>query len=159
MQQSGWKFWLWFNLINWLEMRHLTKMIFHRSYWPCSVSFTDSNFGIWRNDFFICMRIDNDSSKWDMMGASGLFHYHDIIMATVPNHQPHGCLLNRLFRRRSKKTSKLRIPGLCVGNSPVPVNSPHKGPVTRKMFPFDDVIMRNDNDVDSACLVDEEDSR
>ena len=23
----------------------------------------------------------------------------------------------------------------------VPVNSPHKGPVTRKMFPFDDVIM------------------
>ena len=22
-----------------------------------------------------------------------------------------------------------------------PVNSPHKGPVTRKMFPFDDIIM------------------
>ena len=57
------------------------------------------------------------------------------------NHQPHGCLLNRLFRRKSKKTSKLRVTGLCVGNSPGPVNSPHKGPVTRKMFPFDDVIM------------------
>ena len=27
------------------------------------------------------------------------------------------CLLNRLFRRRSKKTSKLRITGLCAGNS------------------------------------------
>ena len=27
-------------------------------------------------------------------------------------------------------------------NSPSPVNSPHKWPVTRKMFPFDDVIMR-----------------
>ena len=61
--------------------------------------------------------------------------------AGVSNHQPHGCLLNRLFRRRSKKTSKLRVTGLCVGNSPGPVNSPHKGPVTRKMFPFDDVIM------------------
>ena len=24
-----------------------------------------------------------------------------------------------------------------------PVNSPHKGPVTRKMFPFDDVIMHS----------------
>ena len=60
----------------------------------------------------------------------------------VSNHQPHGCLLNRLFRRRSKKTSKLRVTGLCVGNSPGPVNSPHKGPVTRKMFPFDDVIMK-----------------
>ena len=23
-----------------------------------------------------------------------------------------------------------------------PVNSPHKGPVTRKMFPFDDVILK-----------------
>ena len=40
-----------------------------------------------------------------------------------------------------KKTSKLRVTGLCVGKSPGPVNSPHKGPVTRKMFPFDDVIM------------------
>ena len=57
----------------------------------------------------------------------------------VSNHQPHGCLLNRLFRRGSKKTSKLRVTGLCVWNSP----GPHKGPVTRKIFPFDDVIMIN----------------
>ena len=64
----------------------------------------------------------------------------------VSNHQPHGCLLNRLFRRRSKKTSKLRVTGLCVGNSPGPVNSPHKWPVTRKMFPFNDVIMIKLND-------------
>ena len=60
---------------------------------------------------------------------------------SVSNHQPRGCLLNLLFRRKYKKTSKLRVTGLCVGNSPGPVNSPHKGPVTRKMFPFDDVIM------------------
>ena len=33
--------------------------------------------------------------------------------------QPHECLLNRLFRHRLKKTSKLRITGLCEGNSPV----------------------------------------
>ena len=37
---------------------------------------------------------------------------------SVSNHQNHHCLLNRLFRRRSKKTSKLRVTGLCVGNSP-----------------------------------------
>ena len=36
----------------------------------------------------------------------------------VSNHQPHDCLLNRLFRRRSKKTSKLRVTGRCAGNSP-----------------------------------------
>ena len=37
----------------------------------------------------------------------------------VPNHQPHACLLNRSFRRRSKKTSKPRVTGLCAGYSPV----------------------------------------
>ena len=36
----------------------------------------------------------------------------------VSNHQAHDCLLNRLFGRRSKKTSKVRITGLCAGNSP-----------------------------------------
>ena len=59
----------------------------------------------------------------------------------VSNHQPHDCLLNRLFRRRSKKTSQLRVTGLCAGNSPATGEFPHKWPVTRKMFPFDDVIM------------------
>ena len=138
----------------------------------------------------------------------------------VSNHQPHDCLLSPLFKRRSKKTPKLCVTALCVGNSSVtsefpalrtsnaenvsiwwrlhvesepiypfhysdvimgvmasqitsltivystvysgsnqrklqssasltcvwrihwwPVNSPHKGPVTRKMFPFDDVII------------------
>ena len=136
----------------------------------------------------------------------------------VSNNQPHDCLLNRLFRRRSKKTSKLHLmtsswtyrPGrnqtldvsIKVGDQHIspsddppknigvvhyndvimeaiasqitsltivysivysdadqrkhqssaslafvwgihrgPVNSPHKWPVTRKMFPFDDVIM------------------
>ena len=37
---------------------------------------------------------------------------------SVSNHQPRECLLNRLFRRRSKKSSKLRVTGLCAGNSP-----------------------------------------
>ena len=38
---------------------------------------------------------------------------------SVSNHQSHDCLLDSLFRRRSKKTSKLRVTGLCAGNSPV----------------------------------------
>ena len=61
----------------------------------------------------------------------------------VSTHQPHDCLLNPLFRRRSKKTSQLRITGLCARNSPVrwPVNSPHNWPVARKMCPLDDVII------------------
>ena len=37
---------------------------------------------------------------------------------SVSNHQPYYCLLNRLFRRWWKKTPKLRVTGLCAGNSP-----------------------------------------
>ena len=37
----------------------------------------------------------------------------------VSNHRRLKCLLNSLFRRTSKKTSKLRVTGLCEGNSPV----------------------------------------
>ena len=54
----------------------------------------------------------------------------------VSNHQPQHCLLNRFFGGRWKKISKLRVTGLCAGN-----NSPHKWPVTRKIFPLYDVIM------------------
>ena len=36
----------------------------------------------------------------------------------VSIHQPHHCLLNRLFGRKSRKTSKLRVTGLCAENSP-----------------------------------------
>ena len=64
----------------------------------------------------------------------------------VSNHQPHDCLLNGLFRRRSKKISKLRVTGLCAGNHRGQVNSPHKWTVTRKTFPFDDVIMSQYHD-------------
>ena len=42
----------------------------------------------------------------------------------ISNHQPDACLLNHLFRCSSKETSKLRITGLCAGNSPVTVEFP-----------------------------------
>ena len=51
----------------------------------------------------------------------------------VSNHQGLDCLLNHLFRWRSQKTSKLRVTGLCAGNSPVTGDFP-TGHVTRKCF-------------------------
>ena len=50
----------------------------------------------------------NETLQWRHNGRDG-----------VSNHQSHDCLLSRLFKRRSKKTSKLCVTGLCVGNSPV----------------------------------------
>ena len=52
-------------------------------------------------------------------GTWWMNHYQWRHNSGVSNHQPHHCLLSRLFRRRSKKTSKLRVTGLCAGNSPV----------------------------------------
>ena len=54
--------------------------------------------------FFAC----EATYKWRHNGCDG-----------IPNHQPHDCLLNRLFRRGSMKTSKLRVTDLCAGNSPL----------------------------------------
>ena len=42
--------------------------------------------------------------------------------------------------------------GFCVTGR-WPVNSPHKGPVTREMFPFDDIIMSQNAGVLVALLL------
>ena len=55
-----------------------------------------------------CVLEDFITLEWRHNGHDGVW-----------NHQPHGCVLSRLFRRRSKKTPKLRVTGLCEGNSPV----------------------------------------
>ena len=52
-------------------------------------------------------KISDLSLRWRYNGHGG-----------VSNHQPHHCLLNRVFGCRSKKTTKLRVTGLCAGNSP-----------------------------------------
>ena len=51
-------------------------------------------------------------------------------------------VLNRLFRGWSRKTLKLCVTGLCEGIHRWLLDSPHKGPVTRKIFPFEYIIMQ-----------------
>ena len=57
-----------------------------------------------------CIRLDGTSTtlQWRHNGHDG-----------VSNRQSHHCFLSRKFGRRTKKTSKLHVNGLCVGNSPV----------------------------------------
>ena len=57
------------------------------------------------------------------------------------NHQPHVCLLSRLFRRSSKKASKLHVTSICAGNSPMAGEFPAQRASNAEMFRFDDVIM------------------
>ena len=82
-----------------------------------SILFTQCTFSIWihclaqaihcwvrhRNTIGFSLTARHISLPWRHNG-------HD----SVSNHQPHDCLLNRLFRRRSKKTSKSRATGFCA---------------------------------------------
>ena len=62
-----------------------------------------------------------DFPPWQSLGEWKCFlitlHWRHNGHDSVSNHHPHDCLLNRLFRRRSKKISKLRVTGLCAGKS------------------------------------------
>ena len=69
----------------------------------------------------------------------------------VSNHQRPDCLLNRLFRRTSKETPKIRVTDLVRGIDRWLVDSLRKVSVTRKMFPFDDVIMIISQITDLVC--------
>ena len=74
----------------------------------------------WRGEGFtyiICF--DILSTDFDPGDYYELLHWRHNERDGVSNHQPRDCLLNRLFRRRLKIISQLRVTGFCVGNSPV----------------------------------------
>ena len=60
----------------------------------------------------------------------------------VSKHQSYDCLLNRLFDADQRKHQSSASVGFERGIHWGPMNSLHKWPVMRKMFPFDDFIMK-----------------
>ena len=73
-------------------------------------------------------------------------HYDDVIMDTIASQITslaivYSIVYSSAVQRKHQSSASLAfVWGIHRG----PVNSPHKGPVTRKMFPFDDVIMRGE---------------
>ena len=70
-------------------------------------------------------------------------HYSDVIMSTMVSQitsitSVYSISYSGADQRNIKSSTSLAFVG---GIHQWPVNSPQKGPVTRKMFPFDDVIM------------------
>ena len=98
--------------VHWCDIFWLSLSYFHSLKFKSILLIT----AILRNDGVCCLAI--------IFGAAILIILHSFRWRNngrdgVSNHQPHYCLLNRLFRRRLKKTSKLCVTGLCAGNSPV----------------------------------------
>ena len=79
------------------------------------------------------------------MGCSN--HYYDVIMGPIASQITSLTIVYSIVysdtdqRKHQSSASLAFVRGIHRG----PVNSPHKWPVTRKMFPFDDIIMYGEN--------------
>ena len=70
-------------------------------------------------------------------------HYNDVIMSTTASQITSLTIVYSAIYSRADQIKHQSSASLAFvrGIHRSPVNSPHKGPVTRKMFTFDDVIM------------------
>ena len=105
----------------------LTTEINNIVLWDCYVSLSYAgpyiyDTRIWSSPLF--------SLQWRHNGRDG-----------VSNHQPHNCLLKCLSGADQRKHQSSASLAFVRGIHRWPVNSPHKWPVTLKMFLLDDVIM------------------
>ena len=90
---------------------------------------------LWGNHIF---------SPCHLINIDGNGHYSDVMMSAMASHWAHrrlNCLAICLFRRTSKKTSKLGVTDLCEGNPPVTGGFPSQRASNVENVPFDDVII------------------
>ena len=84
-------------------------------------------------------------------GVNKMWHYGDVIMGAIASQITsltivYSTVYSDAGQRKYQSSASLTfVWGIHRG----PVNSPHKWPVTRKMFPFDDVIM-NEAETDNV---------
>ena len=91
------------------------------------------------------MRLSSHMILSDLCDVSkGILHYGDAVMGTIASQITslaivYSTAYSGVYQRKHQSSTSLAfVRGIHRG----PVNSPHKWPVTRKMFPFDDVIMK-----------------
>ena len=79
---------------------------------------------------------------WDCFTVC-IFHYYDVIMGAMASQITSLTIVYSTVYSHADQSKHQSSTSLAFvrGFNRGPVNSPHKWPVTRKMFPFDDVIM------------------
>ena len=81
---------------------------------------------------------------WHKLHHDAAIHYNDVIMGDIASQTTsltidYSIVYSDADQRKHQSSASLAfVRGIHRG----PVNSPHKRPVTRKMFPYDDVIMK-----------------
>ena len=118
----------------------------HRSKWPMRFGEISRHLRVLGDGFEGKYWHEHDTPEMGRRGqwqVSLQWRHHE--RDSVSNHQPHDCLLIVYMivysdadqRKHENSESLAFMRGIHRG----PVNSPHKLPVTRKMLPFDEVIM------------------
>ena len=108
--------------------------------WPACQQWNNSKMDLGRN-------LNYEQKDASEMGPRQLLHYIDVIMTTMASQITsltvvYSTVYSDADQRKHQSSASLAIVwGIHRDRSPGPVNSQHKGPVTRKMFPFDDVII------------------
>ena len=93
------------------------------------------------NNINVCL--ENWDFFWWHCDLFSWWHYGDVIMSTIVSQITsltivYSTVYSGADQRKHQSSASLAF---VRGIHRRPVNSPHKGPVTRKMFPFDYVIM------------------
>ena len=94
---------------------------------------------------YCCIQSSDDTARMGYISTNDfLNNYNDVIMGTIASEFTSLTIVYSTVysdgdqRKHESSMSLAFVRGIHRG----PVNSPHKWPVTRKMFPFDDVIMK-----------------
>ena len=121
---------LWFHIFN--QNKSLARAFL---IWPYCTTDMFASFDIW-----VAVPYNISTSTWYSYDCR--YHYKDFIMSAMTSQITNPTIVYSTVysRRSSKKKSKLRVTGICEGNSPVTSEFPAQR-ATRKIFPFYDVIM------------------
>ena len=108
-----------------------------------STSAYPPHYGWWRV-YFHWHRLQNQLVACVHMDLKENIHYNDVIMSPMASHIAsltivYSTVYSGADHRKHQSSASLAF---VQGIHRWPVNSPRKGPVTRKMFSFDDVIMQ-----------------
>ena len=125
---------VWLDKFTFMSIMRLICFLFHHQMWLHSLAFTSTDV---KDTSFTLF------DQYDINRMAILWHYNDVIMRTMASQITivsvgYSTIYSGTKQRKHQSSASLAF---VKGIHRWPVNSPHKWPVTRKMFPFDDAIM------------------
>ena len=112
------------------------------------INANSTHWRLYEDELFEYLQTHFNDVTWTSWLLKSLTHYIDAIMSAMASQITsltvvYSTVYSDADQRKHQSSASLAfVWGIHRG----PVNSPHKGPVTRKMFPFDDVIMTSNSD-------------